>query len=105
MKENKIFHYIKKHNLHNNIIYGLDADLIILSLLCDNKTYLLRERTEYNIENLETEFIYLDIHFLKNYIIDSIKYKDKLSDKEIIQNYCILFFILGNDFIPHTVPL
>ncbi len=100
--EQKIFHYIKKHNLQNNIIYGLDADLIILSLLCDNKTYLLRERTEYNIENLETEFIYLDIQFLKNYIIDSIKYKELLSDKEIIQNYCILFFILGNDFIPHS---
>ena len=100
--EQKIFHYIKKHNLQNNIIYGLDADLIILSLLCDNKTYLIRERTEYNIENLETEFIYLDINILKKYIIQSIKYKEFLSDKQIIQNYCILFFILGNDFIPHT---
>ena len=91
--EQKIFHYIKQYNLQNNIIYGLDADLIILSLLCDNKTYLLRERTEYNIENLETEFIYLDINILKKYIIKTIKYKDLLSDKQIIQNYCILFFI------------
>lgn len=100
--EQKIFDYIKKHNLENNIIYGLDADLIILSLLCDNKTYLLRERTEYNIEGLETEFIYLDINILKKYIIQNIKYKELLSDKQIIQNYCILFFILGNDFIPHS---
>ena len=100
--EQKIFDYIKKHNLKNNVIYGLDADLIILSLLCDNKTYLLRERTEYNIENLESEFIYLDISILEKYVISNIKYNNSLSDKEIIQNYCILFFILGNDFIPHT---
>ena len=100
--EQKIFDYIKKHNLENNIIYGLDADLIILSLLCNNKTYLLRERTEYNIEGLESEFIYLDINILKKYIIQNIKYKELLSEKQIIQNYCILFFILGNDFIPHS---
>jgi 5'-3' exonuclease len=100
--EQKIFDYIKKHNLQNNIIYGLDADLIILSLLCDNKTYLLRERTEYNIEELESEFIYLDINILKKYVISNIKYNNVLSDKEVIQNYCILFFILGNDFVPHS---
>ena len=100
--EQKIFDYIKKYDCQNNIIYGLDADLIILSLLCDNKTYLLRERTEYNIENLDSEFIYFNIDILKKYVINNIKYKEHLSDKEIIQNYCILFFILGNDFVPHS---
>ena len=44
--EYKIFNYITSNNLNenkNNVIYGLDADLIMLSLLKSNNIYLLRK--------------------------------------------------------------
>ena len=44
-----------------NVVYGLDADLIMLSMIRKQKVYLLRERTEYNIENLDTNYIFCDI--------------------------------------------
>jgi 5'-3' exonuclease len=46
--EHKIFDYIKKHKIDNNVIYGLDADLIMLSLIStSDNIQLLRETTKY----------------------------------------------------------
>ena len=60
--EHKIYNYIKKYQLNNCIVYGLDADLIMLGLLSpSNNIYLIRERTEYNIEKIDSEYIYLNI--------------------------------------------
>ena len=33
-----------------SVVYGLDADLIMLSMIRKQNILLLRERTEYNIE-------------------------------------------------------
>tara|TARA_R110002074_G_scaffold402251_1_gene605730 strand:+ start:3708 stop:5174 length:1467 start_codon:yes stop_codon:yes gene_type:complete len=102
--EHKIYHYIRYNKLNNLVVYGLDADLIMLSLItkCDN-IYLLRERTEYNIECIESDYIYLDIIKLKNQIIKSIKPTNYLLDDEtLIYDYIFICFILGNDFIYHT---
>ena len=64
--EHKILQYIKKNNIQQSVIYGLDADLIMLSMVSGKENiYLLRERTEYNIENTENEYIYLMIDELK----------------------------------------
>ena len=72
--EHKILHYIKENNLSNKIcIYGLDADLIMLSLVSrKDNIILLRERTEYNIEKTENEYIYLKIDPLKEHIVQSL---------------------------------
>ena len=43
-----------------SVVYGLDADLIILSMI-RKQNLLLRERTEYNIEGFKCNYIYLDI--------------------------------------------
>lgn len=101
--EHKIFHYIKQNETTNNVVYGLDADLIMLSLINDQKIHLLRERTEYNIENIDSEYIYLDISNLKHQIIDKIKPKNyKLNDKTLLVDYVFICFFLGNDFVQHT---
>ena len=44
--EHKIFTYIKKHNIDNIIIHGLDADLIMLSLLMVEKTIVIYRENE-----------------------------------------------------------
>ena len=103
--EHKIMNYLKNQkNSDINIIHGLDADLIMLSMIKSNHIYLLRERTEYNIEELDSEYVYLDINRLKKYLVQDIK-KDfiYLPNQNIINDYIFLCFFIGNDFI-HNSP-
>ena len=87
-----------------SVVYGLDADLIMLSMIRKHNIYLLRERTEYNIEGLQDNYIYLNVQLLKHYRIDSIKNVDaeiqyKISDEKILNDYLFFCFLIGNDFI------
>jgi 5'-3' exonuclease len=104
--EHKIFSYLK-NNIKlsdTNIVYGLDSDLIMLSLLRNHNIYLFRERTEFNIENLESEYVYLDISLLKKYLIKDIKKPFiNLPNQSIINDYIFLCFFIGNDFV-HNLP-
>ena len=102
--EHKILQYIKENNIKTSVIYGLDADLIMLSMVSGKENiYLLRERTEYNIENTENEYIYLIIDELKKFLISEIGLK---APKEILINdYIFICFFLGNDFINHIDSL
>ena len=103
--EHKILQYIKKNdNLDNSVIYGLDADLIMLSIVSQqDNIFLLRERTEYNIEDTDNDYIYLNIDKLKDFIVKDINVNAK---KEIILNdYVFICFLLGNDFINHIHSL
>ena len=98
--EFKIFKYIKSlNNKKNNLIYGLDADLIMLSLLRENNIYLLREPTYLKLQNNEP-YLFVSIKELKKNLI--IFYEHYFSNKNnIIENYVFICFLIGNDFIPH----
>jgi len=101
--EHKIFTYLQewKHELidMNIIINGLDADLIILSLISGlDNIYLMRENND--------EINYLNINNLKNALLNELKpIWNNLDDIQIIENYCVMCSILGNDFIPHILSL
>ena len=104
--EHKIMNYMDKHinKTDKNAIYGLDADLIMLSMIRNhNDIFLLREKTEYNIENITEPYVYLDIQKLKNDIIMIIKEpfvnEYKISDQQILNDYIFMCFLVGNDFI------
>ena len=72
----------------NNIIYGLDADLIMLSMIRKHKIELLRERTSFNLENTDDPYIYLDINQLKHYLINSInKPYYSISKDNLLKDY------------------
>lgn len=103
--EHKIMKYLKENNKLNdiNVIHGLDADLIHLSLIKENNIYLLRERTEFNFEGVDSEYIFLDINTLKKYLIQDIKKDYKISNQSCINDYILLCFFIGNDFI-HNLP-
>jgi len=105
--EHKILHYIKENNLTSKIcIYGLDADLIMLSLVSrKDKIVLLRERTEYNIEKTENDYIYLKIDPLKDHIIQSLTLNRIIDVDQIIDDYIFICFLLGNDFMNHIPSL
>jgi len=99
--EYKIYKYMSKNKItKDTIIYGLDADLIMLSLLNETNIHLLREPLFLEVDDKEP-FLYLSINKLK----ESIKlfYDNYFPvDKEnLIKYYVFLSFLLGNDFIPH----
>tara|TARA_Y100000592_G_scaffold100561_1_gene181199 strand:- start:1101 stop:2678 length:1578 start_codon:yes stop_codon:yes gene_type:complete len=118
--EHKIFEYIRDlpeyHADTTSVIYGLDADLIMLTLNhlhISSNLYLSRETPHFinHIDDsLEPERLYrLDIPELQNAICERVcKTYNKLSvkDKEnIINDYIFLCFMLGNDFLPHFPSL
>lgn len=113
--EHKLFEYIRSYpELHNNtntVIYGLDADLIMLSinhLPITNNIYLFRE-TPHFIKSINTELepnetYLLDIPELSRIITLDMNNNQVLSteqQKNRIYDYIFLCFFLGNDFMPH----
>ena len=102
--EHKIMKYmdtLPKNNI--NVVYGLDADLIMLSMIRNHQIYLLRERTEYNFEKLECDYIYCNINLLKKCVIENIKRPFfHLSNESILNDYLFICFFIGNDFIINT---
>ena len=105
--EHKIFQYIRDNqHYHSNtktFIYGLDADLIILCLShihLTNKLYLFREIPEYD-NNLK------EIFKNEDYCILNIEKLAFESNKQInkynldLNDYILLSFFIGNDFLPH----
>tara|TARA_B000000475_G_scaffold272239_1_gene272744 strand:- start:196 stop:1518 length:1323 start_codon:yes stop_codon:yes gene_type:complete len=98
--EHKILDIIHNDENENNIylIHGLDADLILLSLMSEksNNIYLLREQNN-NITTISIKKIkeYIELEWC--YIFNN--------NADIIKSYCVLLSIMGNDFIPHPISL
>ena len=111
--EQKITKYIRENNMKNQevAIYGLDADLIMLSLLhyryCSN-IFVFREAPEFMKSKLpisvkhENEIYFVDISLLSQRI--QIEMGWKPSDR-MIHEYVFLCFFLGNDFLPHIYSI
>ena len=113
--EHKLFDYIRnfpeQHIGKNTIIYGLDADLIMLSinhLPITNSIYLFRETPQFiksiNAELEPNESYVLDIPELARIITLDMNNGNDLTteqQKNRIYDYIFLCFFLGNDFMPH----
>lgn len=105
--EHKLFHHIKKCDYSNDLValYGLDADLIMLSIFHLQNTknvYTFRETPDYYQEELDSEFLFLDIRYLSDRILDEISPNH---EKDRLYDYIFLCFLLGNDFMPHFPAL
>lgn len=119
--EHKIFKYIRdNHDYHvntNTIIYGLDADLIMLTLIhtsISNNLYLFRE-TPHFISSLNQNLIPNEHYVLDIFELAEVINKDMISNKpskngevlykDCISDYILICFMLGNDFMPHFPAL
>jgi len=116
--EHKILQDIKKNTDINDdiVIYGLDADLIFLSMASNrNNIYLFREQLLFKtkIDNtkkneIEREMIYVSIGETKKSYNDDIIYKINNISKNKFNHFddysndlIFICFLLGNDFLPH----
>ena len=113
--EHKIFHYIRQnpnfHKHNTTLIYGLDADLIMLCLNhlpISRKIYLFREAPEFvksiNVNLSPNETYFLDIPKLANAMtleMNNYREPNTLQEKNRLYDYIFLCFFLGNDFMPH----
>ena len=129
--EHKIYNHIrndlKYHKDTQTVIYGIDADLIMLTinhLHISNRLYLYRETPEF-IKSIDktlnpNEKYILDIPLLAKTIIYELSGNDILIDKNndymckienisldsnILFDYIFICFFLGNDFLPHFPAL
>jgi 5'-3' exonuclease len=117
--EHKIFQFIRdfpeSHNNKKTVVYGLDADLIMLCinhLPISNEIYLYRETPEF-IKSISSELepnesYLLNIPELSESIISEMKGINNISGEQRINcvyDYIFLCFFLGNDFLPHFPAL
>jgi 5'-3' exonuclease len=110
--EHKLFAHIRdnveQHAVQTTVIYGLDADLIMLSinhLPIASKIYLFRETPEF-IKSIHTdlepnESYVLDIPELARTITEDMNNGLPNFVQNRIYDYIFLCFFLGNDFMPH----
>jgi 5'-3' exonuclease len=111
--EHKIMEYIRNNTSSLNdqtvALYGLDADLIMLSIFhlkYLKNIFVFREAPEFikssipvTIQNGLHDLYFLDIFNLSNSILKEMDCS--FPDNHRINDYVFLCFLLGNDFLPH----
>jgi len=100
--EHKVMEKLRQREKSNDpiLIYGLDADLILLTLLnSKSPAYLVREDSEMGLVQLnsfgEEDYSYFSVDVLKQTLPASV---DTLT-------YVAAMSLLGNDFLPHGLAL
>jgi len=105
--EHKLFQYIRTHKkTHSEVsfIYGMDADLIMLSLnhlQYAPKLYLFRELPEYIIQKEDEEkSVVVDIPMVAAHYASNLGSTQTSNIHVKITDYVLICFLLGNDFLP-----
>ena len=110
--EHKIHQYMKDQH-HNGasdktrVVYGLDADLLFLTMATEQpKIYVFREAVHID-EKSTKKFLMVDIDLLKQGIFEEIQSKTKkeLDLNSVMNDYIMMGFLLGNDFLPNIPSL
>ena len=105
--EHKIMDYMRRNNSNKNaMIYGLDADLIMLGLLhlkVNPNVFLYRETIHFSyLKQIDPKEDYtFNINEMALQISDLLS----LPQQTAVDNYCFMCFLFGNDFMPHFASL
>jgi 5'-3' exonuclease len=112
--EQKIMEYIRANTPKTAVIYGLDADLIVLSLWANatlgTTLSLFREEMEFN-GSVKTnavgdeKFLYLLTDQLADALYNKYQKSATQPKPEFLRDFVGLMSLLGNDFVPHGMVL
>lgn len=100
--EHKLLNYIRKFGKHglNYCIYGVDADLIMLSMsvlatgVIDN-IYVLRDKFK------STEYLLINIKMFIDELLENKSWKENFDRERFVYDFIFLCFLVGNDFVPN----
>ena len=111
--EQKIMAWARAHKPASMVVYGLDADLIVLALWATatstTQVDLYREETEFNgavktDATEEEQFLYLDTAHLAT-VLHTAHGRPGQSKQSFLTDFVALMNLLGNDFVPHGMAL
>jgi 5'-3' exonuclease len=105
--EHKLMRMMRSIVGGSHVVYGLDADLILLSILQNKNIWLFREAEVKGRPAADAikkicgdlggeEYTYFSIKGLREYIG---------GDDSYIFDYCMGMSLLGNDFLPHSMSV
>jgi 5'-3' exoribonuclease 1 len=111
--EHKIMRYIRTHRGQPNVkhcLYGLDADLILLSLL-SHEPHLILLREEVQLGGVRStpdrhfigepkKFTLLFIPVLREYLKLELQQLPEIDLERFIDDFVVLMLFIGNDFLP-----
>ena len=103
--EHKIIQYIKKNPSMSYCIDSPDADLLMLSLCLNSSVYIIRENI---YRNIDCKYFVVDVTIFKSLIIRDFKwgsFDHKYTDTQLLYDFILICFMLGNDFLPHIPSL
>src|SRR5579862_1544043 len=98
--EHKLINFIRKYRNENETycLYGMDADLIMLALGTQlEKFYILREEP---MDSVVSYYVINIGHFRKE-LCDTLKWGEKFQEKNGVNDFIFMCFMVGNDFLPH----
>ena len=113
--EHKMFQHIRQSNITQNdsvAVYGLDSDLIMLSVFhCRlvKNLFIFRETPEFGKQLIPAttdntdDCLFLDIQTFSRAILDEMRCDS--NDTHRLYDYIFMCFFLGNDFLPHFPSL
>ena len=111
--EHKLYAHLRENPCLENetsIIYGLDADLLMLSLLhleYSKSMYVFREAPQFKMLKLSDghspdEPLFLDIAKLGECVSNTMVHNTSgMFNMNRLKDYVFICFFLGNDFLPH----
>ena len=94
---------IKIETIGANVVYGLDADLTMLTLLSDVPYFYLYKQGYNNYGKLEINIVNVDA--LKEFIFTDLNIaadpQNQIDIETTTRDFVVMVYFVGNDFLPH----
>lgn len=104
--EHKIIQYMKSNSAMSFCIDSPDADLLMLTLSLPNPNiYIIRENI---YKSIDCKYFVVDVNKFREIIIKQFRWgsgEHVYTDTQLIYDFILICFMLGNDFLPHIPSL
>lgn len=97
--EHKLMWYIRKYGTDTDsyCVYGMDADLIMLSITTHkNHFHILREN-----HRSREELFHIDLENIRELIYSELSDCEKTNATYVLNDFVFMVFAMGNDFLPN----